>query len=310
MRVTFLGTSSAVPTPERRVTSIAVSFGREYILLDVGECAQIGLMKSGLGFGRLKRIFISHLHGDHFFGLFPLIQTLGILGRRDPLEIYAPPDLEAILDLMMEKEILIPGFKIIFHPIIPNSRLKFGEYSITAFPVIHGDAPTYGFKVVERAKRGRFDAAKAEELGVPPELRGVLIKGFPIRLSDGRIVRPQDLIGPPRPGRCLVYSSDSRPCRRVVEEARGCDLLIHDSTFRSDMADRAESTGHSTVKEACEIASAAGVGLLVLTHFSARYRESDLREIEEEARKLFSDVIVARDLLSIDLEDLPARKKF
>ncbi len=301
MKVIFLGTGGAIPTLERSHPSIAVFFDGEYILLDAGEGTQKQIMKSGLGFARLTRIFISHLHGDHFLGLFPLIQTLSLLRRKKRLEIYSPVGLRDVLHELVSKAYLQPRFELEVFEIDKDRCFDFGKYEVSMFHVFHGDTETFGIRVKEADKPGEFDVKKADELGVPVTFRGLLQKGMAIKTPSGRIVFPQDVMGPPRKGKLLVYSSDTRPCKTVIHNAMGADLLIHDATFRDDLKDRAEKTGHSTVGEACEIAIKARVKKLALTHFSARYKNVDLDKIEKEAKSLFNNAFVAKDLLSVNL---------
>jgi ribonuclease Z len=301
MKVIFLGTGGAVPTLERSHPSIAVFFNGEYILLDAGEGTQKQIMKSGLGFARLTRIFISHLHGDHFLGLFPLIQTLSLLRRKKRLEIYSPSGLRDVLHELVNKAYLEPRFEVDVKEVNEDSSFDFGKYEVSMFHVYHGDTQTFGIRVKEADKPGEFDVKKANELGVPVTLRGLLQRGIAIKTPSGRVVFPHDVLGPPRKGKLLVYSADTRPCKTVIHNAMGADLLIHDATFRDDLKDRAEKTGHSTVGEACNIAMKAGVKKLALTHFSARYKGRDLDKIEREAKDLFYNAFVARDLLSVTL---------
>ena len=307
MRVVFLGTSGSVPTKERNPPSIALVMNGEYILMDVGDGTQKQIIKSGLGFSRLKRIFITHLHGDHFLGLFPMLQTMSILRRRGKLEIYSPPGLRDIIDELRSKADFRVTFELEVIEVDRDSSFNFGKYKIKLFRVEHGDVLTFGVRVKEADRPGKFNAEKAEQLGIPPELRGLLLKGIPVRTIDGRLVMPEEVVGPPRPGRLVVYSSDTRPSSSVVENAQGADLLIHDATFRDDLKDRAITTGHSTVGEACEVAKRAGVKMLALTHLSARYKEQDIPLIEEEARKIFPNSFVARDLMSVEIP-LPERE--
>jgi len=301
MKVIFLGTGGAVPTLERSHPAIAVFFDGEYILLDAGEGTQKQIMKSGLGFAKLTRVFISHLHGDHFLGLFPMIQTLSLLRRKKRLEIYSPVGLKDVLQELIDKAYLEPRFEVKVFEIDNDSSFDFGKYEVKMFHVFHGDTETFGIRVKEADKPGKFDVKKANELGVPITLRGLLQKGIPIKTPSGRLVLPQDVMGPPRRGKLLVYSADTRPCKSVIHHAMGADLLIHDSTFRDDLRERAEKTGHSTVGEACEVAMKARVKKLALTHFSARYKNEDLDKIEKEAKSLFNNVFVAKDLLSVEL---------
>lgn len=297
----FLGTSSAVPTRDRGLTSLAVMFDGEYLLVDAGECTQRKIIEAGLGFGRLKRVFLTHLHGDHFLGIFPMLQTLGILRRTSPLEIYSPRGLVALLECLKEHSSFRVEFPLFVIEYDDERIFEFKKYTVKVFPVDHGDTPTFGIKISEKPKPGKLDVERADQLGVPPILRGLLKKGIEVKLPDGRIVKPQDVLGPPRRGKVLVYSSDTRPTERVVKEASGADLLIHDATFTGDLADRAVATGHSTVEEACQVALKAGVKRLALVHFSARYKKEDLDKIEEVAKRIFPNAFVARDLMVVDL---------
>lgn len=301
MKVIFLGTSSAVPTRDRGLTSLAVMFDGEYLLVDAGECTQRKIIEAGLGFGRLKRVFLTHLHGDHFLGIFPMLQTLGILRRTSPLEIYSPRGLVALLECLKEHSSFRVEFPLSVIEYDSEKTFEFKKYTVKVFPVNHGDTPTFGIKISEKPKPGKLDVERADQLGVPPILRGLLKKGIEVKLPDGRIVKPQDVLGPPRRGKVLVYSSDTRPTERVVKEASGADLLIHDATFTGDLADRAVATGHSTVEEACQVALKAGVKRLALVHFSARYKKEDLDKIEEVAKRIFPNAFVARDLMVVDL---------
>ncbi len=301
MRVIFLGTSAAVPTVDRNPSSIIVDLGREYILLDAGEGTQKQIIRSGIGFGRLSRIFISHLHGDHYYGVFPLLQTLSILKRRKSLEIYAPQGFHNILSAIVEAAPMESPFEVRVFEIKEKVSFRLKGYTVTMFPVVHGNIPTYGIAVREDDKPGKFDPQKSDELGVPLELRGLLQKGIPIKLPNGRVVHPQDVMGPPRRGKLLVYSSDTRPCRSLIEEGREADLLIHEATYADDLKERAEQAGHSTISEAIEVARACKAKALVLTHFSARYKEEDLARLEAEAKRMFNPLVFAKDLMIYEL---------
>ncbi len=303
MRIKFLGTSSAVPTNDRGLSAILVKVGRDTILMDCGDGTQRQMIKSKESPVRIDRIFITHLHGDHFFGLFPLLQSLNILKKRDSLEIYAPADLEDLIQKINEttkaKE---SSFDIHFYPIKPDKEYEFSGYKVKFFNVDHAGFETYGVKIEESYKPGRFDPNKADELGVPVIMRGLLQKGFSIKLPDGRIVRPEDVMGPPRRGAIVVYSSDTRPTDSVVRESKGADLLIHEATYLDDLKDRAIATGHSTALEAGRVAREAGVKKLILTHFSARYRKDDMHRFLEEAFQEFKgEVKTAEDFMSLEV---------
>ncbi len=301
MRVIFLGTSAAVPTVSRNPSSIIVDLGREYILLDAGEGTQKQIIRSGIGFGRLSKIFISHLHGDHYYGVFPLLQTLSILKRRKPLEIYAPQGFHNVLLAITEVAPVESSFEVKVFEVRGRTSFRLKGYTVTMFPVVHGNIPTYGIAVREDDRPGRFDPQRSDELGVPLELRGLLQRGIPIKLPNGKVVHPQDVMSPPRRGKLLVYSSDTRPCRSLIEEGSEADLLIHEATYADDLRERAEQSGHSTISEAIGVAKACKAKALALTHFSARYREEDLDRLEKEAKRMFNPLIFAKDLMIYEL---------
>ena len=301
MRIIFLGTSAAVPTVDRSLSSIAVDVGREYMLIDAGEGTQKQIMLAGLGFGKLSRIIITHLHGDHYFGVFPLLQTMSILGRSRPLDIVAPEGFSLIYRALKEITPTLTSYDVRITEVNGESEFRFSNCKIKMFPVSHGNTPTYGISIKEDDKPGKFDPEKSDKLGVPVELRGILQRGIPIKLPDGRVVRPEDVMGPPRKGAKVVFSSDTRPCESLLREAEGADLLIHEATYDDDKKERAEKTGHSTLSEAIEVGVASKAGKIVLTHFSARYKKEDLERMEARIKEKYNNVIFARDLMVLDL---------
>lgn len=302
MRVRFLGTSSAVPTDDRGLPAILVKTMGDTLLLDCGEGTQRQLIRAKESLMKIDKVIITHLHGDHFFGLMPMIQTLSILRKGSELLVVGPRDLRPILAEIEDKTGSKPQFKVLFKEIDASKPMELGRFIVQFFPVDHAGFETYGVKIKEKDRPGRFDPVKADELGVPLVLRSVLQRGFSVKLPNGRIVKPQDVMGPPRKGAVLVYSSDTRPAESVISAAKGADALIHEATYLDELKDRAIATGHSTALEAGEVAEAAGVKRLILTHFSARYRGEDLARFEEEASKAYKgEVIAARDFLVIDL---------
>ncbi|MGY0288187.1 MAG: ribonuclease Z [Candidatus Methanodesulfokora washburnensis] len=301
MRIIFLGTSAAVPTVDRSLSSIAVDMGREYILIDAGEGVQKQIMLTGLGFGKLSRIIITHLHGDHYFGIFPLLQTMSILRRSSPLDIIAPAGFSSIYKALKEITPTLTSYEVRITEINGENEFRLLNCTLKMFPVCHGNTPTYGISIKEDDKPGRFDPEKSDKLGVPVELRGVLQKGIPIKLPDGKVIRPEDVMGPPRKGAKVVFSSDTRPCDSLLKEAENADVLIHEATYDDDKKDRAEKTGHSTISEAIEVGIASKARKIVLTHFSARYKKEDLEKMETKIREKYENVIFARDLMVIDL---------
>jgi ribonuclease Z len=301
MRVTFLGTSGAVPTTERAPSAVLVRREGERLLFDCGEGTQRQMMRFGTGFG-VSHLFVTHLHGDHILGIPGLVQTWDFNERDDPLAIHVPAGSRDRIRELVRAGGYRPDFPVRIHEVGPGSTaLDADGYEVRAFETEHR-TKSVGYALVEDDRRGRFDREKAESLGVPvgPKF-GRLHDGHPVELSDGRVVRPEQVVGDPRPGRTLVYTGDTRPLDRTVEVAADADLLIHDATFAGDQAARARQTGHATAREAGEVADRAGAKRLALTHISSRYA-GDASQLEREAAAAYDgEVFVARDGQSLEL---------
>jgi len=303
----FLGTSASRPTVERNVSSIAVTREGETLMFDCGEGTQRQMMRYGISFA-LTDIFFTHMHADHMLGVTGLLRTLGLQGRTEPMNLYGPVGSEKMLwraiTLGSEKQ----HFEIRVFELTPDTPLKRQGYSIIPFTVEHGDRMAIGYHLTEETRLGRFNPEKAREMGIPEgPLWGKIHKGETVQLPDGRTVKPTELVGPSRPGRRIVLTGDSRPSQGTVIAATGADVLIHEATFATEEAPRALETGHSTAREAAEVALKAGVKKLVLTHVSARYSR-DTTELEQEAREVFPSTIIARDGMEIEVpfESAPA----
>ncbi len=301
MRVTFLGTSGAIPTTERAPSAVLVRREGDRLLFDCGEGTQRQMMRFGTGFD-VSHLFVTHLHGDHILGIPGLVQTWDFNGRDDPLAIHVPAgSREQIRDLVRAGGYR-PDFPVRIHEVrAGETALDAAAYEVRAFETQHR-ARAVGYALVEDDRRGRFDREKAEELGVPvgPKF-GRLHDGQSVELDDGRVVTPDQVVGDPRPGRTFVYTGDTRPLDRTVDVATGAELLVHDATFASDEAERARQTGHSTAREAADVASRAGVVRLALTHISSRYA-GDASQLEREAAAAFDgEVFVARDGQSVSI---------
>jgi len=293
LTLTFLGTGAATPTIDRNVAALALQREGETILFDCGEGTQRQMMRYGVGFS-FTEIFFTHYHADHILGVTGLLRTMGLQDRSVPVTLYGPRGAGRILGGAIALGIERNKFPVEIVEIKPGDRLRRDEYDIVVFETDHR-ADTVGYAVAEHIRLGRFNPARARELGIPEgPLWGRLHKGETIILEDGRTVAPADLVGAPRPGRTVVYSGDTRPHPALAEAARGADLLVHEATFADDEADRAKETGHSTAREAAQVARVAEARRLVLTHISARYSR-DARELEAQARQLFPDCSVARD---------------
>ncbi len=293
-----MGTAAARPTVGRNVSGIAIQREGSLILLDCGEGTQRQMMRFASGFS-ISHIFISHTHADHILGITGLLRTMGLQGREEPLLIFGPKGSGRVLRAAVNLGFDRTPFDVEIEELPEGETVAFDGWAMVPFPVQHG-LPTYGYALIEEARLGRFDVEKAIALGVPEgPLFGKLHRGESIEV-EGRLIRPQDLVGPPRKGRRVVYSADTRPCDATREISKGAELLIHEATFCGDELERARETRHSTVTEAAQVALDAGVKQLVLTHISARYADS-VKVLEVEARKLFANSRVAFDGMCIEI---------
>lgn len=301
LRVTFLGTSSARPTVSRNTSALAVQREGDLFLFDCGEGTQRQMMRYGVGF-LVRDIYLTHLHADHYLGTIGLLRTMSLQDRREPLRIFTPPDGDLFLSEAVGLEMEELSFPVQIAALEPGTAVRHDGYSIFAYRVSHpGGANGY---VLEEDKRpGRFFPDRARELGVPEgPVFGRLQRGEIVELEEGRTVRPEDVMGPARPGRKMVYTGDTRPVEATVEAAAGCDVLIHEATFSEEEVERADRTGHSTAAQAGEIARRAGARRLVLTHLSARYSERPY-VLEREAKSACDgcEVTMAQDGLAIEV---------
>ena len=296
----FLGTSASRPTVERGVSSIAVVREGETFLFDCGEGTQRQMMRYAVGF-TLRDIFFTHMHVDHMLGVVGLMRTMALQGREEPLRLWGPAGSSKVLRRAETLGADRVGFPVEYHELTAGESVRRSGYSIVAFAADHMRTPALGFALVEDLRLGRFNPDRARELGIPEgPLWGQLHRGKRVTLDDGREVDPEQLVGPTRPGRKLVITGDTRPCDATVDAAVDADLLVHEATFCDEDAPRAAETGHSTAREAAQIAARAGVKRLVLTHISARYSR-DPSDLEREAREVFQPTQIARDGTEIDV---------
>lgn len=287
----FAGTAGSVPSARRGLPALLVRAGGDRMLFDCGEGTQQQLLRS-VGLPELDAVFLTHFHLDHWLGLLGMVKTFDLRARERPLTLYGPPGLRALIEAM-RPVIGRTGYPLRLVELEPHEEVRFGGYLVAAFPVEHR-VTAYGYAFVEDDRPGRFDAAAARALGVQegPDF-GRLQRGETV---DG--VRPEQVVGPPRPGRRIVISGDTRPCQTTEVYAHGADVLVHEATFLEDERDRARETAHSTAAQAAEIARDAGVRLLALTHLSTRYFPRDVRD---EARATFAETVVPRDFDAIDV---------
>lgn len=289
--VVFLGTAGSMPTATRGLPATLVRRGGERLLFDCGEGTQRQLLRSDVGLVELEEVFLTHFHADHYLGLPGMLKTFALRGREVPLSVFGPVGTRTLMGTLRRVFGRL-DYPLAVTELEPGDELPRDGYAIRAFAVEHG-VPALGYALVEEERPGRFDVAAADALGVPPgPARGDLQRGEPIRLPGGAEVRPEQVLGPPRPGRKLVLAGDTAPAASVVEAAAGAELLVHEATFLAEERARARETLHSTAGEAALVAREAGVGLLALTHVSTRYFG---HEVVEEARELFPRTVVPRD---------------
>ncbi|MDH3497975.1 MAG: ribonuclease Z [Gemmatimonadota bacterium] len=307
LTLTFLGTSAARPTVERSVSALAVHREGEMLLFDCGEGTQRQMMRYGVGFS-LNDIFFTHFHGDHFLGVIGLVRTFALQGRTEPLVLSGPPGATRILGQAMDVGVERAPFPVEVRELKPGDRLPRDGYDLEVLPADHGGGAV-GYALREHERLGRFDPEKARALGIPEgPLWGRLHRGEAVEWEERagndpsirRSVDPSDLVGPPRPGRLIVLSGDTRPTQTLVEAATGADVLVHEATFTHEERDRAVETRHSTALEAAQVALAARARRLVLTHLSARF-SAGWQDLLDEARTVFPETEVARDGMVVDV---------
>ena len=304
MRIAFLGTSGSMPSKERGASSVIIRRGRELLMFDCGEGTQRQMVKAGIGFQRPMRVFITHLHGDHVLGLPGLLQSMSLLRRERELHIYGPEGLvrfvKAFSDSLGDPQVPVILYEITEPGVIHDED----GYRVEAVKAAHR-TNSWSYGLFESPRPGRFNHEKARELGIPEgPAWNKLQHGEDVEV-EGAVFRPDMVCGPQREGRSIIYSGDTSPNHDLVELAKGADVLIHESTFLDELSDRAEEDGHSTAAQAAQVAKRAGVGRLILTHISSRYPEPDA--MLAEAKKVFDNVIVAWDLMEIDV---PLKKSF
>jgi len=291
LSVFFAGTGGSVPTARRGLPALMLRAGGDRLLFDCGEGTQRQLLRS-VGLPDLDAVFLTHFHADHWLGLPGMLKTFDLRGREKPLAIYGPQGLKTLF------EALRPVYGRVAYPLTlveldRHEDVPFGSYLVSSFPVDHR-MPAYGYAFVEDERPGRFDVEAAQRLGLEPgpDYR---------RLQEGETVgdvQPGDVIGPARPGRRIVISGDTAPSQAVQLYADGAQLLVHEATFTEEERERARQTGHSTARQAAELARDAGVHLLALTHLSTRFFPSAVRD---EAREVFPATVVPRDFDAIEV---------
>jgi ribonuclease Z len=303
VQITFLGTSSGVPTRSRNVSSVALRLPQraEMWLFDCGEGTQHQIIRSELKISQLSRIFITHMHGDHIFGLMGLLATCGLAGNVDRIDIYGPPGLNEYLQAASRYSHTHFSYPLKVHVVRPGIIYEDDEFTVSCGLLQHR-IPAFGYRVVEKDRSGRFDIEKAKELQIPAgRIYGQLKRGETVTLSDGRVIDGNQLCGPTEIGRKIAYCTDTVFCDGAVELAHDADVLIHEATFAHQDADMAFQRLHSTTTMAAQTALGAGAHRLIMTHFSPRYAPGNSVELKDlllEARAIFPKTDMAYDFFT------------
>lgn len=306
MQITFLGTSSGVPTRSRNVSSVALRLPQraEVWLFDCGEGTQHQILRSDIKISQITRIFVTHMHGDHVFGLMGLLATCGLAGSPHRIDIYGPPKLEEYLRACGRYSQTHLSYPLHVHTVQPGIVYEDEEFVVSCDRLEHR-VPAFGYRVAEKDRAGRFDVEKAKALNIPPgRVYGQLKRGEIVTLKDGRTIEGADLCGPTEVGRKLAYCTDTIFCEGAVSLAQDADVLIHEATFSHADAQMAIQRLHSTSTMAAQVALAAQVKLLIMTHFSARYAPgNDIQpsQLLEEARAIFPNSTMAYDFFTYEI---------
>jgi ribonuclease Z len=299
MKLVFLGTSAAQPTENRGLSCICLEREGEIIMFDAGEATQISYMKSGLGWNKKMKMFVTHLHGDHCVGILGLLQTMSMQNRTEILEIFGPSGIEEFIAANIKILNFGLSFPVLINIIKEGKIIENKKFSIYACKANHS-VTAFSYLFEEKDKPGRFDVKKAKELDIPEgELWNKLQNGNEIKINE-KIIKPEQVLGEKRPGKKIGISGDTMPTVELEEFFEGCNYLVFDSTFLNDEKQKALDTCHSTAKQAAILGKNAKVKNLILTHFSARYKD-EIGHLNE-AQEIHNSVITAKDLLEIEIK--------
>lgn len=295
MRIVLLGTGGAFPTKDRNVSSAALQLEGETFLFDCGEGTQRQLLHTSISFMKITRIYISHLHGDHFFGLPGLVQTMGLNKRTEPLTILGPEGSKEQLSKLLEIGYGNIPFEVTIRDLENWEEEQLEKYKVTACMVDHS-VPTMAFRVDENPLRGKFNRKKAEELGIKPGPDfTTLTNGKTVTVGD-RTILPDEVMGPPRKGRSFVYSGDTSPCDGIRKLAKDANVMIYESTFQEGMEEKALEYKHSTNLQAAKLAKELNIENIILDHISPRYSDEDVEEMTRQCSEHHPNVIIGSDL--------------
>ncbi|WP_273804784.1 ribonuclease Z [Providencia rettgeri] len=304
MELTFLGTSAGVPTKERNVTSMIlnlVGIRKSYWLFDCGEGTQHRILNSLFKAPKIEKIFITHLHGDHIFGLPGLLCSRSMGGSTDPLTLYGPKGLKLYIETVLSVSVSYMTYPLEIIEIEAGQLFDDGELTVTAYPLDHR-VECYGYRIEEHAKSGPLEANKLASDNIPrgPWMQA-LKAGETITLEDGRVVNGADYLGEPIPGKVIAIFGDTQPTPLAFELAKNADVMVHETTLEAAFAEKANERGHSTTVQAAQLAREAGVKRFIATHLSGRYMSEDIPKLLAECQAEFAATQIAEDYLTVKI---------
>jgi ribonuclease Z len=300
----FLGTGAGKPTNNRNVTSIALNLLPERgtcWLFDCGEGTQQQLLKTSLKISKFDKLFVTHLHGDHIFGIPGLLTSRSYGGSSRPFTVYGPPGIREFVEIGLRISQSHIDYELDIVEYSEGTVFCDDSFTVTAGKLEHR-IDSYGFRITEHDRTGSLDVEALKRIGIRPgPVLGMLKRGETVTLEDGRVIHGTDYVAPSIRGRKVAVLGDTRYTRQSLELARGADLLVHEATFGSEHADLAESYYHSTAEQAARIAAEAGARRLVLTHISSRYDDAGTGPLLEEAQAIFADTHAAVDFARYEI---------
>lgn len=305
MELLFLGTGSGVPAKHRNVAATALKMLNErnsIWLFDCGEATQHQILRTTLKPRKIKKIFITHMHGDHIFGLPGFLSSRSFQGGDDPVTIFGPKGIKQYVLTNLKLSASYPAYPLKFIE-FKTDGLIYRDKQIKVYVkrLQHG-IPSYGFRIIEADTEGALDAGRLKELGVPfGPLFGQLKQGKTVTLDDGRVLDGKDFIGEKKKGRVLAFIGDTKPTPATLTLAKDADVMVHEGTFAAAEADLAKNYNHSTVVQAAQLAKEAGAKKLLLTHISSRYLGADVQAMVHEAREVFPNTVIVKDFMEVEV---------
>ncbi len=301
MDLYFLGTGAGLPSRQRNVTSIALRLLEErgsFWLFDCGEGTQHQIMRSPLKLSKLEMLFVTHLHGDHIYGIPGLLSSRSYHGGETPLMIFGPSGIRRFVQTVLSVSETRLDYELDIREIGEGVVYEDDRFTVEAARLEHR-VESFGYRIVERDQAGKLKADELKKRGVPAgPLYGELKRGNDVILPDGTLIRSSDVVGPPIPGRIVTILGDTKVCGASVKLSGQADVLVHEATFDGSLSEMARKYGHCTAVEAASVAKDANAAALIITHISSRYPDEEAEKLLEEARAVFPNTFLAEDFWS------------